>query len=86
MSEIKASHPTNYIQRGQEYVESFNKKADKGIADATSFSVFGMRVPKGPFADKDAVKRLEAAQARARQLQEIIAELFQTAFAPTSKQ
>lgn len=85
MSEIKASTPPNYISRSAEYVETFNKKADKGIADATSFSVFGLRVPKGPFTDKDAVKRLEAAQARAKQLQEMIAELFQTAFAPTVK-
>jgi hypothetical protein len=83
MSDVKATKPSNYIVRTNEAVRNFTDKADKGIVNAQSFSLFGLRVPKGPFSNKEAVKSLETAQQRARQLQEMIAELFQSAFAPT---
>jgi hypothetical protein len=83
MSDIKAAKGNNYIQRSYEATTAFNEKADKGIANAQSFSLFGLRVPKGPFADKDAVKRLETAQQRAKELQDMLTEMFKSAFGPT---
>lgn len=83
MSDIKSTNPTNYIQQGHKNINDFKDKADKAIMNAQSFSVFGLRIPKGPFSDKDAVRRLEAAQKRAEDLKELLSELFKTAFAPT---
>ena len=82
MSEIK---PTNFIQNHHISAQNIVEKANKGIEDATSWGVLGLRVPKGPFKNEEAIKRLEKAQQNAMKLQELLDELFRTAFAPTGQ-
>lgn len=70
---------------GQKMVNDFVGRADQAINKAQSWSVLGLSIPKGPFTDKEAIKRLERAQQMAQEIQNEILSVLAVAFKPHNK-
>jgi hypothetical protein len=68
--------------RAAEITNGFIDRADKARMDATSFGVFGLRIPKGPFKDEGALKRIDQAQELANQIMQQLFDLLSTASRP----
>lgn len=68
--------------RAAEITNGFTDRADKAKMDAMSFGVFGLRIPKGPFKDEQAVKRIDQAQEMAQDILRQLMDILSTAARP----
>lgn len=72
----------NSFMHGYEVRSAFSDKADKAVQKATSFSVLGLHIPKGPFKDKKALERIEKNREIADQMLADVMDTLSKVFQP----